>query len=560
VLTFAAAAACAWIATGCSSDQAPKAWSALSTCLAGDAATSALAVRIKQLRLIQLSNPPLPDPQNAWPDLCMKYANELYGSLDSSGKPAMLRRKLEEKLFCAQGKASCKLVNDESLVPTTTALWETAKDAELPTAIAAGVTKPTPATEPPINLQGWKALSDKPKRTDGPWLSPDGRAILLLKDQEGKGRPLGCEIAKGFGKINCKPTHADVPELPLQTVQLVAEPSGVFAAGLQEKGMMAYNLETGKSFGVHGGTGRLLINGLAVEDEVVPEEKEPQKPAKHGKGGHAPEPTLAAPGTVAMSVNNGKAGPSLKLPTKAPVIKPISLHGYAVWVEGAQDSTRLVMKTIVGGRLHDAGEFKATLKGSFHTCEGEGVVGLAVWDRKAGSAKAKTADTTGKTVLTVTQLRDGSWSKPVETTLPLDRLAESELHCTKDGVSVAWASRVDNSLEISRMDCTPDACKSSTAKLPGVDSKWWWLLSPLGEKVIMIWRSSLGDTRLRVAPISSLSAAPDKIMFDTADYGGPSNTDAGSIVSSEAALLLFRDERPVALRIGKDGSFGVLSP
>ena len=163
-------------------------------------------------------------------------------------------------------------------------------------------------------------------------------------------------------------------------------------------------------------------------------------------------------------------------------------------------------------------------------------------------------------MLTVTQLRDGSWSKPVETTLPLDRLAESELHCTKDGVSVAWASRVDNSLEISRMDCTPDACKSSTAKLPGVDSKWWWLLSPLGENVIMIWRSSLGDTRLRVAPISSLSAAPDKIMFDTADYGGPSNTDAGSIVSSEAALLLFRDERPVALRIGKDGSFGVLSP
>jgi hypothetical protein len=558
VVTFVAAAAWCWLAAGCSNDQAPKAWSSLSTCLAGEAATAALPVRIKHLRLIQLNNPATPDSKDAWPGSCMKYANDLYGSLDTSGKPGMLRRKLEEKLFCAEGKSSCKLANDETLIPATTSIWETAKDTELPAAIAAGVTKPTAGTEPPINLQSWKALSEKPKRTDGPWLLPDGRAFLLIKDQEGKGRPLGCEIAKGFAKITCKATNADVPELPQQTVQLVAETSGVFAAGLLENGMMAYNLETGKSFGVHGGTGRLLVNGLAVEDEVVPEVKEPPKPAKRGKG-HAPEPTMAAPGTIAVLVNNGKAGPSLKLPTKAPAIKPISLHGYAVWVEGALDSTRLVMKNIVGGRLHDAGDFKATLKGSFHTCEGDGVVGLAVWDRKVGS-KAKAAEAQGKTALTVTQLHDGTWSKPVEATLPSDRVAESELHCTKDGISVAWASRVDNALEITRLDCTPDSCKSSTAKLPGIESKWWWLLSPLGENIIVVWRSSLGDTRLRIAPIASLATAADKIMFDTSDYGGPTNTDAVSIVSNEAALLLFRDELPVAVRIGRDRSFGVLTP
>jgi len=557
-VTLIALTACVWQAAGCSNDRAPKAWNALSTCLAGDAATATLPVRLKQLRLIQLNNPSLPDPKEAWPGPCVKYTNDLYASLDTSGSQGMLRRILEEKLSCADGKSSCKLVNDETLIPITTSLWERAKDSELQAAIAAGVTKPTPATEPPISSKGWKALSDNPKRTDGPWLMPDGRAILLIKDQEGKGRPLGCELAKGFTKITCNTTNANVPELPQQTVQLVAETSGVFAAGLQEKGMMAYNLETGKSFGVHGGTGRLLVNGLAVEDEVVPEEKEPPKPAKRGKG-HAHEPTSAAPGTVAVLVNNGKAGPSLKLPTQAPSIKPISLHGYAVWVEGAQDSTRLVMKNIVGGRLHDAGDFKATLKGSFHTCEGDGNVALAVWDRKAG-AKAKATEATGKSTLTVTQLHDGSWSKPVESALPSDRAAESELHCTKGGVSVAWANRVDNALEITRLDCTPDACKSSTAKLPGIESRWWWLLSPLGDNIIMIWRSSLGDTRMRIAPIASLANAPDKIMFDTSDYGGPSNTDAASIVSTEAALLLFRDELPVAVRIGQDGSFGVLTP
>jgi hypothetical protein len=218
-----------------------------------------------------------------------------------------------------------------------------------------------------------------------------------------------------------------------------------------------------------------------------------------------------------------------------------------------------MMKNIVGGRLHDAGDFKATLKGSFHTCEGEGVVGLAVWDRKAG-AKAKAAEIAANATLTVTQLRDGNWSKPVETTLPADRAAESELHCTKEGVSVAWANRADNSVEVTRLDCTPEACKSSAARLPGIESKWWWLLSPLGDNVVMVWRSGLGDTRMRVAPLASLATAADKIMFDTSDYGGPTNTDAASLVSSEAALLLFRDELPVAVRIGKDGSFGVLTP
>ncbi len=82
----------------------------------------------------------------------------------------------------------------------------------------------------------------------------------------------------------------------------------------------------------------------------------------------------------------------------------------------------------------------------------------------------------------------------------------------------------------------------------------------MGENVIIVWRSGLGDTRMRIAPIASLATAAEKIMFDTSDYGGPTNTEASTIVSNDAALLLFRDELPVAVRIGKDGSFGVLTP
>lgn len=104
------------------------------------------------------------------------------------------------------------------------------------------------------------------------------------------------------------------------------------------------------------------------------------------------------------------------LPTKAPTIKPIGLHGYVMWVEGGDDTTRLVMKSVVGGRLRAAGDFKATLKGALHTCEGEGVVGFATWDRKSNIASAKPSAGAGKTLLTMTRLSGNAWSKPVETT------------------------------------------------------------------------------------------------------------------------------------------------
>lgn len=488
---------------------------------------------------------------------CMKYANELHANLDASGKPALLRRRLEEKLACAEGKSSCTLLNDESFIPATTTLWEAAKDAGLKPELVADVPRPKSASAPAIVAKDWKSLGDKPKRTDGPWLTADGRALLLLTEPEGKSQPTGCEAAKGFSKIVCKAPHADVPAFPQQTVRLVAEPIGPFAAGLVDQGLVAYNLETGKSFGVRGSVGRPIVNGLALEDEVVPEPKAPPTSSKRGK---STEPTAAPPGIVALMLKDGKASAPLKLPTKMPVMKPISLQKYAVWVESVAEATQLVIKTVAGGRLQDAGSFTVPLKGAFHTCEGEGLVGLAVWDRRSGLANAKPTAGSGKTQLTVTQLRNGSWSKPVVSSLPFERLTESELHCTKDGISVAWASRIDDAIEIGRLDCTVDACKESRVKLPGVESKWWWLVSPMGDNVLMVWRSSLGETRFRLAPLASLPTASDTLLFDTSDYGGPANTDARNVVSSEAALMLFTDERPVVLRIGKDGKALVLVP
>ncbi len=36
-----------------------------------------------------------------------------------------------------------------------------------------------------------------------------------------------------------------------------------------------------------------------------------------------------------------------------------------------------------------------------------------------------------------------------------------------------------------------------------------------------MWRSSLGETRLRVAPLAALPTTKDVIVFDAPDFGGP---------------------------------------
>jgi hypothetical protein len=527
---------CCLIGAACSEDRSAKSWSALATCLAGSAAQAELPARMQHLRGVQLGSPQTPAAKDAWPERCMSYANELYQALPTSGKPAMLRRKLQEKLGCADDKASCTLANDEALLPATTELWQAAKDAELTIESPQGVPQPAGGPAPAVTLAQWKALSDKPQRLEGPWLSPDGRLRFLLKNSEGRGKPSACELGPGFEKLACSAAHADVPDLPLQTVRLIGEASAPFAAALTESGLLAYDLSTGKTSGVRGGAGALLVNGLAVEAQAEDA------------------------GFIAVEVKNGKAGKEHKLPVNAALNEPTSFRDHAIWLEQLEGGAKFVAKSVTGGRLRDAANLEGAFTGPFHTCEGEGIGAVATWERRSGIPGAKATAGSDKTRVTVTQLRAGTWSKPVEATLPFERLAESELHCTKSGVSLAWSSRVAGGLEIGRIDCTEAACKATTTELPGVDSKWWWLLSPLGDKVVMVWRAGLGETRLRIAPLAALASAPDKVVFDTSDFGGPDAKSATAFVTGEAALLLFQGEPPVAVRIGKDGAVGVITP
>lgn len=584
VSTCLAATAALLSLTGCGDDASSKAWGALSTCLAGPAASAPVAERVPKIRAIMLGNPPSAS-KDAWPKRCAPYADDLYASLDDSGKPAILKRKLHDRFGCTAQKGSCALTSDASFVSVTTELWEAAQGAEVKPVPATGVTAPTAAPPPPIDAKSWQSFTDKPLRVSGPVLTSDGRALAVLKTAEGRVKPIGCEFAAGFAKVRCVTPSDKVPELPPQSVEVVNDAKGLYAAGLTDTGLVAYNLETGETSAVKGRSGHLIRDGVAVEKPSTqdisggpedptakPDPKakkgkaaKPAKPAKPAKG---KSPMLQKPagaaaaadeGFLAVELTNGKASKGVKLPVASPVGEPVTVANQILSLTPVEGGVALDIEALTHGRLKSGGSVKGAFAGPFHTCQKGDFYGVATYAGHSGQGSAKATGGDGKTALTFLAFQGGSWSKPSEVTLPFDRAGESDLVCSAGSASVAWLKGDKGQATVGRIDCKADGCKSNEVNLPAFDSTYLWAVAPLGDKVFVLYRSSLGDTRVRIAPLADLPNAKDSVVFDVGDFGGPSTGDLSVLSTDQAALLLFRGDKPVALRLGADGVVSVVS-
>jgi len=533
-LQLACVAACL---AACSEGNAQKSWNELSTCLAGPAATSPLSVRVAQLRSIALGNTKTMSQKSGWPARCAGPADDLYAALGTSSEGALLKRKLHERLACGDNKGTCTLPTDSSLISVATELWEAASSAGLKTEPAPGIAAPEAAPPALLNATTWKSFSDKPLSLVGPLLTADGRSVLLLKPSEGRGRPRGCEFSAGFSHVSCFDAHPDVPELPVQTIDLVSDSSGVFAAGLTEKGLFAYDLKTGRSSDVRGlGALRMTRDGLAVERGEKDE------------------------GYQITALSGGRAGKANKLPNATLQGEPLSLGDQIVYLQQTESGSELVAKSLVSGKLKDVKVETGPFSGTLHGCRKGAVAAVAAYGARAGQHNAKATADDGKTQVTVTLLRDGAWSKPSSTTIPFARGLESDLICSNNGASLGYAQTVPEGVLVGRVDCTINGCQSNEVKLADVESKWWWAVGPLGDKLLLMWRSGLGETRLRLAPLASLPTTKDVIVFDAPDFGGPNAGELSALYADNDALLIFRGEKPVALHVSGDGSVRVVSP
>jgi hypothetical protein len=551
--------------SACSDDTSGKNWSALASCLAGPAANAPVVERVPKIRQMLLGSTAPAGAKDTWPDRCAPIADDLYAGLDKSGKTALLKRKLHDRFGCTDSKGSCKIAGETTLISATTELWESAKSADLKLEPVSG-SAPAPAPAPMLDAKAWKSFAEKPMRVSGPILTEDGRALLVLKPAEGRARPVACEVASGFAAMKCVKGSDKIPELPPQTIEIVADDKGLYAAGLTETGMVGYAIDSGATSDVRARGGRILRNGVVVEKaqkedvSVADPNGAKAKPGKGGKPAMFQKPKGAKPdeGFVAVELKDGKASKEIKVPIEGQIGNPTSVGNQVLWLTPTEGGVELNTRTVSGGRLGAGSKLKGTFAGTFNTCERGGAYSLAVFGSKSGQgASSKPTGGEGKTAITYTRFDKGGWSKPAEATIPFERAGESALTCTPDGASLVWMKAEKGSAVIGRVDCKSDGCKASDVTVPGLDSSYLWSIGTLGDKVFVLYRGLHGETRVRVAALSDLPAAKDSIVFDVNDFGGPSTGELSVLSTDSAALLLFRGERgeqPAALRLAPDAT------
>jgi hypothetical protein len=338
----------------------------------------------------------------------------------------------------------------------------------------------------------------------------------------------------------------------------VNDAKGLFASSLTEKGLIAYNLQTGETSAVRGMGRRLIRDGVAVEkgtkdDLNAPPPMPIEKPKKGAKAAKA-KPTVKEEGFIAVELVNGKAGRDVKIAIKAPVGDPIAIGNQVVFLNQGDGAVELVAQSLAQGRLKPMATLKGQFAGSLHSCRKGDQLVVAAYGSRAGQQNAKPTGGEGKTQLSLTVFKDGAWSKTIETTLPFDRVYDSDLVCTKAGASLTWVKPGDGFAQVGRIDCSADGCKAADTKVPGLESKWWWAAGPVGDKVFLLWRAAFGETKVRVAPLAELGNIKDTLVFDSPDFGGPTAGELSALLTEEAALFVFRNEQPVALQLAGDGT------
>lgn len=522
-------------ALGCTNESgASKAWSSLSICALGKGAQAEPAERMKQLRLIQLSNPGTDGKPDAWPGRCATYANQLYTALESSGNQASLKRSMKSKLGCSDDKPSCVL-NSDTLLTLTGELTDGAKAAELKFEPVPAVKGPETTVALSLSANDWQPLQKKAAQLVGPEQTSDGSVHWLLKASGERMRPTGCSFTPSSKQIECVPGHEKIPALPPQSIQLVSDDKELYAAGLTEEGLAAFNLKTGEPVAAKGLQGNLVHDGVAVE-----------------KGENDQ-------GFVGIPLSKGKAGKPIVLKSKGEITQPMSLGNQLMWLEpGEEGKATLVIKDLKGSRLADAASLSGNFSGTFHVCRSAALTVVATWSGHAGQRGAKANAGSDGTQVTMTMLSEGTWSKPIEAKIPFRRSIESGLVCSASGATLSWAEPQDAGVSVGQITCDKDGCKTASAKLADIDSRWWWSVGPIGDKMLVLWRASFGEARMRLAPLAQLPQTKDAVLFDDPDHGGPKAGEAISVFTPDAALLLFKQEPPVALMIGADGSAKVL--
>ncbi len=144
------------------------------------------------------------------------------------------------------------------------------------------------------------------------------------------------------------------------------------------------------------------------------------------------------------------------------------------------------------------------------------------------------------------------------------KLVRRPLSCRGEVGTLSWREPGGNADRIVQWRCTPKACAQRAVRLSGLDVQAWWIAASLygdsgRETMLLVWRSTSGEVRMRLAPFDELQQARDIPLLDSKKYGGPDTHELQAFVGQSAVVLMFRGIGYHALRIDAGGKLSLLS-
>jgi hypothetical protein len=299
------------------------------------------------------------------------------------------------------------------------------------------------------------------------------------------------------------------------------------------------------------------------------------------EGGHARLDATTAPARLALHrLRNGRDEPALVDVDEDASITPRLVWDEIVWAVPAPS----------GGQRVKA---RRVLPGD--TPLGE-VVELGVTPRLPGVPSLEVCRTSEALVILVGAARegaegvvgtlffrdDGGWQASVDVTLPSARFGFTCQGQTATLSSIAGLEEqpdlgllgevetedelpVFGSYTVRRLRCRSGLCQERRAKIPLVrhTRASRYVAGDVGDKMVVLWRSPLGDVRMKLGALEALDRAPEVSIFDDVEHGGFDwDLERDPIVGRAGSVLVLvsrqigdtTDSATYGFRIAADGT------
>lgn len=532
-----------------------KAWSDLSACVVGDplAPNERASVRARGIQLTVLGIPPekrVGTNDVGWPGRCATYASavaEQLGASDDKQPLVESASKLADALKVGPTNPTLGTALDDA--------WRDAEKAGLRASAGSQVIAPPKpahaiavdklALESRLSSQGFSLSSIHTEFSQGRTLR------FLVDDKDLKDGPTICEMPPGDKTLHCKTIPA---------------PAAKLSPALRLWGTTEDGAAPLVFVGDHGRDGIYRSDtGALVEDKLT-----------YGTYG----------------IDARKDGSYAMLVWKEPAPET---RVQIVDAAGKRTETALFDREKTGNPYYNSGLFwsfvvnktyatgEDGLRLFVRTINNDGTLTPPVDVGKVGQPSlveggdepphiraCKSADTTvirvkGESAEYFSFFAGGKWTQPVEA----DGMG-GDLVCRGNEALVTGADILtEKKGDVFRTRCDVTSCKTDVVQLGDLfahnDDMWPASVNAIyaadvAGKVAVVWQSSLGGVRMRVAPADQLVHAEDVVVFDDRMQDGvlkPESTllEMGFLTQGEATLLFLRTVPGVfVFRVGEDGT------